>query len=348
MTGVEEARRTQRQQPAARPRPPTAASPRRSSPPWPSPSAAPARASPPSSSRPPSGATSRTSRCSARQGAGRGRRQDQRRGQAVRARRAPAALEGQQQATFDQAQKDLGTAPTIIEGAGDGGNVSSDYLNAKADTALTEGNRLTAIARELSKTRAPGQLMTRRRPAPREPDRRALGSSGAPTSARRTPRARRAERRGAVVRQPREARLGGGQRVPRLRGAGAAIAVGGRRRRRHGAAGRRLPGLDHRRGAVRPAARRAVHLRPRRAARSASAADMPRSPSPSTPCRARRPACPAWPARSAGRRAYDAGYDQGLTPSRRSRRRSPTSARRTPRPTRTRRWPTRRTPRRAS
>jgi hypothetical protein len=71
-----------------------------------------------------------------------------------------AALDGQQQATFDQSQKDLGAAPTIIEGAGDGGNVSSDYLNAKADTALSEGNRLTAIARELSKTRAPGQLMT--------------------------------------------------------------------------------------------------------------------------------------------------------------------------------------------
>lgn len=69
-----------------------------------------------------------------------------------------AAMQAQQQATMAQSQKDLGVAPTIIEGAGDAGNVSKDYLTQKADTALSEGNRLTAIARELSKTRAPGQL----------------------------------------------------------------------------------------------------------------------------------------------------------------------------------------------
>jgi hypothetical protein len=68
------------------------------------------------------------------------------------------ALKDQQAQTFAQETKDVGTAPTIIEGAGDGGNVSSDYLSAKADTALAEGNRLTALARELSKTRAPSQL----------------------------------------------------------------------------------------------------------------------------------------------------------------------------------------------
>ncbi len=71
-----------------------------------------------------------------------------------------AAMQQQQQATMAQSQKDLGVAPTIINGAGDAGNVSSDYLTAKADTALSEGNRLTAIAREMSKTRAPGQLQT--------------------------------------------------------------------------------------------------------------------------------------------------------------------------------------------
>lgn len=69
-----------------------------------------------------------------------------------------AALDAQQGATFAQSQKDLGSAPTIINGAGDAGNVSSDYLAAKTNTALSEGNRLTAIARELAKARAPNQL----------------------------------------------------------------------------------------------------------------------------------------------------------------------------------------------
>lgn len=71
-----------------------------------------------------------------------------------------AALADQQAQTYAQEQKDLGTAPTIIDTAGDAGNVSSDFLTAKADKAASEGDRLTSIARELSKTRAPGQLMT--------------------------------------------------------------------------------------------------------------------------------------------------------------------------------------------
>lgn len=70
------------------------------------------------------------------------------------------ALNQQQEQTFQQGQKDLGSAASIIEGAGDAGNVSKDYLTAKADRALSEGQRLTAIARELAKTRAPGQLQT--------------------------------------------------------------------------------------------------------------------------------------------------------------------------------------------
>lgn len=71
-----------------------------------------------------------------------------------------AALADQQAATYAQEQKDLGATPSIIDTAGDAGNVSSDFLTAKADKAASEGERLTSIARELSKTRAPGQLMT--------------------------------------------------------------------------------------------------------------------------------------------------------------------------------------------
>lgn len=71
-----------------------------------------------------------------------------------------AELEQQQAQTVQQETKDLGAAPTIIDGAGDAGAVSSDYIKAKADKAVTEGNRLTSIAREVAKTRAPGQLMT--------------------------------------------------------------------------------------------------------------------------------------------------------------------------------------------
>jgi hypothetical protein len=68
------------------------------------------------------------------------------------------ALNQQQEATFQQGQKDMGGATLEIDGAGDDGNVSSDYLSAKAERALSEGQRMTAIARELAKTRAPGQL----------------------------------------------------------------------------------------------------------------------------------------------------------------------------------------------
>lgn len=70
------------------------------------------------------------------------------------------ALNTQQQQNYEQSQRDLGSAPTIIAGAGDAGNVSSDYLDAKSSKALTEGGRLSALARELAKTRSPGQLTT--------------------------------------------------------------------------------------------------------------------------------------------------------------------------------------------
>jgi hypothetical protein len=73
------------------------------------------------------------------------------------------AMQAQEDAAYGQSQKDLagsgGAGAGIIDTAGDAGNVSGDFMRAKADRALSEGNRLSAIARELAKTRAPGGLM---------------------------------------------------------------------------------------------------------------------------------------------------------------------------------------------
>ena len=46
----------------------------------------------------------------------------------------------------------------IINTSGDAGAVSGDFLKAKADKALSEGQRLSAIAQQLSRVRAPGQV----------------------------------------------------------------------------------------------------------------------------------------------------------------------------------------------
>jgi len=46
----------------------------------------------------------------------------------------------------------------IINTAGDNGAVSKEFLTSKADRALAEGSRLTAIARQLAQLRAPDQL----------------------------------------------------------------------------------------------------------------------------------------------------------------------------------------------
>lgn len=47
----------------------------------------------------------------------------------------------------------------IIDTSGDHGAVSKEFLTAKADRALSEGARLTSIAQQLAKVRAPGQLV---------------------------------------------------------------------------------------------------------------------------------------------------------------------------------------------
>lgn len=72
-----------------------------------------------------------------------------------------ADMQAQEQATYDRSLSDLGpVASGIVDAAGDKGAGSADFIKAKADSAITEGNRITALARELAKTRAPGQLMT--------------------------------------------------------------------------------------------------------------------------------------------------------------------------------------------
>lgn len=68
-----------------------------------------------------------------------------------------ADMAAQEQALFAQQQRDVGGA--AIEPPTATGNVSDDFLKAKADKAISEGNRLTAVARELAKVRAPGQQM---------------------------------------------------------------------------------------------------------------------------------------------------------------------------------------------
>lgn len=74
------------------------------------------------------------------------------------------AMQGQEQTALAQALKDVGGTPqggagaSVIDTAGGEGAVSGDFVKARADRALSEGDRLTSVARELSKVRAPGQL----------------------------------------------------------------------------------------------------------------------------------------------------------------------------------------------
>lgn len=73
------------------------------------------------------------------------------------------ATQEQEQAALAQALADVGgtaqgAGAQVIDTAGDAGAVSGDFMRAKADRAISEGDRLTAVARELSKVRAPGRL----------------------------------------------------------------------------------------------------------------------------------------------------------------------------------------------
>lgn len=70
-----------------------------------------------------------------------------------------AEMQAQEQAMYDRAMQDRGQSGATIDTAGDAGNVSADFVKAKADRQLQEGERLTAIAREIARTRAPGQQL---------------------------------------------------------------------------------------------------------------------------------------------------------------------------------------------
>lgn len=71
-------------------------------------------------------------------------------------------LQGLDQAedkTYQQTQADIqGAGGASINAAADAANVSDDFVRTKAQRAIEEGTRLTSIAREAAKARAPGQL----------------------------------------------------------------------------------------------------------------------------------------------------------------------------------------------
>jgi hypothetical protein len=73
-----------------------------------------------------------------------------------------ARLDAMKQAedkTFDQTQTDIaGAGGAALPAAAGAGNVSEDFLKTKAQRAVEEGSRLTSIAREAAKARAPGML----------------------------------------------------------------------------------------------------------------------------------------------------------------------------------------------
>lgn len=71
---------------------------------------------------------------------------------------AMAEQEGQ---TYQQIQQDMqGAGGANVATASDAGNVSDDFLKTKAARAVDEGTRLTAVAREAAKNRAPTMLMS--------------------------------------------------------------------------------------------------------------------------------------------------------------------------------------------
>lgn len=73
------------------------------------------------------------------------------------------AMQEQEASNLARELQDLqstGATGANVSTVGDTGAVSGDFVRAKADKALSEGTRMTAIARELAKTRAPGQLTT--------------------------------------------------------------------------------------------------------------------------------------------------------------------------------------------
>lgn len=68
-----------------------------------------------------------------------------------------AAMQAAEDQTAAQTEKDLSGVDPVDTSAG-AGNQSQAFLSAKADRALSEGNRLTALARAAAKARSVGQV----------------------------------------------------------------------------------------------------------------------------------------------------------------------------------------------
>ena len=79
-------------------------------------------------------------------------------GQNFSADKRQEAMQAAESAAYDQSQNDLGPNAGIVDTSADGGRQSADFVKAKADKAIGEGNRLTALSREVARTRAPGPL----------------------------------------------------------------------------------------------------------------------------------------------------------------------------------------------
>lgn len=71
------------------------------------------------------------------------------------------AMQQAEDAAYSRAQQDLATTNAgIIDTAGAAGNTSDAFKQSREAVEAGEGARMSAIARELSKVRAPGQVMT--------------------------------------------------------------------------------------------------------------------------------------------------------------------------------------------
>lgn len=71
------------------------------------------------------------------------------------------AMQQAEDAAFTRAQQDLATTNAgIIDTAGGAGNTSDAFKQSREAVEAGESARMSAIARELAKVRAPGQLMT--------------------------------------------------------------------------------------------------------------------------------------------------------------------------------------------
>lgn len=70
-----------------------------------------------------------------------------------------AGMQQREDKAYDQAQADIqGAGGTMVDTAAGAGNVSEDFLQSRAARAIDEGNRMTSIAREAARSRAPGML----------------------------------------------------------------------------------------------------------------------------------------------------------------------------------------------